>query len=193
MHRSGVRSPSAPPPGAISVWPTWYGSFARYDGLWERPPSESAAAGGSYRYPCSRAGSPTPIALWLVPASPWRQRFGALMNSPINSTVFEPHITLHVGTLPDALQVSGRFAAAAASRPPMTLVCGGTRHDKEHFRTLFVPFDDRRVNELRDALVDATELRGNYDLCPHLSLLYCGGLDVGRRARAPRGDASVRR
>jgi hypothetical protein len=121
-----------------------------------------------------------------VPASPWRERFGALIREladQFDGVVFEPHITLHVGTLPDASQVSGRFAAAAASRPPMTLVCGGTRHDKGHFRTLFVPFDDRRVNELRDALVDATELRGNYDLCPHLRLLYCCGLDAGERER----------
>ena len=56
-------------------------------------------------------------------------------------------------------------------------------HDTEHFRTLFVPFDDKWVHGLRDALHDALAIRGNYDLHPHLSLLYLGGLGVAERER----------
>ena len=86
----------------------------------------------------------TPVALWLVPASPWHERLGALIGElagQFDAVVFEPHITLDVGTLRDPSQVSDRLAAAVASHPPMTLVCGGTMHDSEHFRTLFVPFE----------------------------------------------------
>ena len=56
-------------------------------------------------------------------------------------------------------------------------------HDSEHFRTLFVPFDDKRVHGLRNALLNALALRGNYDLRPHLSLLDRGSLGVGERER----------
>jgi hypothetical protein len=128
----------------------------------------------------------TAVALWLVPASPWHERFGALIGElarEFDAVVFEPHITLHVGTLRDPSRVSKRLAPAVASRQPMTLVCGATMHDSEHFRTLFVPFDDRRVDDLRDVLRNAIDLRGDYALHLHLSLLYRGGLDVGERRR----------
>jgi hypothetical protein len=127
----------------------------------------------------------TPVALWLVPASPWRERLGALiveLAGQFDAVAFEPHITLDVGMLHEPYQ-PGMLATAVASHPAMTLVCGGTRHDREHFRTLFVPFDDKWVHGLRDALRDALAIRGNYDLRPHLSLLYRGGLDVAERER----------
>ena len=127
----------------------------------------------------------TPVALWLVPASPWRERLGALIGElarQFDAVAFEPHITLDVGTLHDPYQPD-RLAAAVASHPPMTLVCGATMHDREHFRTLFVPFDDKWVHGLRDALHDALAIRGNYDLHPHLSLLYLGGFGVAERER----------
>lgn len=128
----------------------------------------------------------TPVALWLVPAAPWHERFGALIGElagQFDAIAFEPHITLDVGMLHDLSQVPDQLAAAVSSHPPMALVCGGTMHDNEHFRTLFVPFDDRRVHGLRDALRGAVALRGDYDLRPHLSLLYRGGLGVGERER----------
>ena len=39
------------------------------------------------------------------------------------------------------------------------------------------------MHSFRDALVDALGLRGDYDLRPHLSLLYRGGLGVEERGR----------
>jgi hypothetical protein len=109
----------------------------------------------------------SPVALWLVPASPWHERFGALIGElagQFDAVVFEPHITLDVGILRDPSKASDRLAAAVAAHPPTTLVCSGTMHDSEHFRTLFVPFDDSRVHGLRDTLVDALALRGTYDM-----------------------------
>jgi len=124
------------------------------------------------------------VALWLVPAAPWHERFGQLISElaqRFEGTVFEPHITLHVGTLGDTPSVCARLAALAGSCAPLTLTCGQTMHGEEHFKTLFVVFDDRRLQVMHDALLTASGLQGDYDLRPHLSLLYRGGLHVAER------------
>jgi hypothetical protein len=130
--------------------------------------------------------APLPVALWLLPASPWREKFGAIIRDLAaihRSVAFEPHITLHVGALHGAAPTSNWLGALGGARAPITLSCGATAHGPEHFKTLFVAFDDTTVTRLRDALLASADLRGDYPLQPHLSLLYRGGLDEAERAR----------
>jgi Cyclic phosphodiesterase-like protein len=128
-----------------------------------------------------------PVALWLVPASPWHQRLHRLIEElagAFASAVFEPHITLHVGAVRRFSSVSAELSKVAASHPTIALTCGATKHGSEHFKTLFVTFDDTRLEVLRQALMDAADLGGmQYQLRPHLSLLYRGDLDSAERGR----------
>src|SRR5262249_28072321 len=79
---------------------------------------------------------------------------------------------------------SAELSRVAASYPPITLTCGVTEHGTEHFKTLFVTFDDTRLVGLRQALLNAAELGGmHYQLRPHLSLLYRGDLHSAERRR----------
>ncbi len=132
------------------------------------------------------SGAPrVPFALWLVPAEPWHGRLSALVDAlalACGGTRFEPHVTLHVGTIDADVDVARAFGPVAAATPAPTLVAGATRHSPEHFKTLFVELADERLHRFRRALLDASGAGGDYALREHLSLLYRGGLDPAVRA-----------
>ena len=116
----------------------------------------------------------TAIAYWLIPAEPARSFFEKKivdLARRYNAPVFEPHMTLYVGSARVeaeeviAKAVSGcRFAQAKVLK-----VC----ESDEFIETLFVQFaPDRKLQQLYEMIRDAAQDSSDYQLNPHLSLLY---------------------
>ena len=115
------------------------------------------------------------IAYWLIPAEPAHTFFHRVIDDlarRYEAAAFEPHVTLHVGA-DRADSVQQALAESARECTPIKLKPLGIQQSDEFVKTLFVQFalsaELRQANEImRTAAQDYSE----YDLKPHLSLLY---------------------
>jgi hypothetical protein len=116
----------------------------------------------------------TAIAYWLVPAEPVRsflERTIADLARRYNAPVFEPHMTIHVGS--DRVEADEVIAKAVSgwqlAQAKVLKVC----QSGEFVKTLFVQFAlDRKLQQLNKTIRDAAQDSSDYQLNPHLSLLY---------------------
>ena len=117
----------------------------------------------------------TVITYWLLPSEPAHSFFQRMINDLARrcaAPVFEPHVTIYVGA--DRVD-AGKNALEAAARKCKLIELTPVRIDQsdEFIKTLFVQFavnaELRKINGIiRDAANDSSQ----YELKPHLSLLY---------------------
>jgi hypothetical protein len=115
------------------------------------------------------------ITYWLIPAKPVHSFFQDLISDlarRYDAPVFEPHMTIHVGL--HRFDVAEKVAAEASA------CCGCIKvkmleigHSSEFTKTLFVQFaSDAKLSRLNDIIRNVAQDSSNYQLKPHLSLLY---------------------
>lgn len=117
----------------------------------------------------------TVIAYWLISTEPAYSCFQGIINNlarRYDAPVFEPHLTIHVGA--DRADAA-KHALAHAAYKCTQIRLKPTRIDQseEFTKTLLVEFamtaELRQINEvIRNAAHDLSQ----YELKPHLSLLY---------------------
>jgi 2'-5' RNA ligase len=131
--------------------------------------------------------SQTVIAYWLIPAEPAKSFFQRIINDlarRCDAPFFEPHVTIHVGAdRDDAAEKALRDAARKCK--PIGLTPLGIDQSDEFIKTLFVQFavsaELRKINNvIREAANDSSQ----YELKPHLSLLYKKMQTAARRQLA---------
>ena len=114
------------------------------------------------------------IAYWLIPTEPTRSFFQDVINDlarRYNAPVFEPHMTIYVGS--DGVEAEEVIAKAVSGcrlvQAKILKVC----QSGEFIKTLFVQFvPDRKLQRLNETIRDAAQDSSDYQLNPHLSLLY---------------------
>jgi hypothetical protein len=115
------------------------------------------------------------VTYWLVPAEPARQYFAGLIAEfaqRFEAPVFEPHVTLYTANAEkeDAVAVLDRALVGAG---PCCLKIAGIGHSEKFTKTLFVQFDpDESVSTLSAKIRSASAGHRDYELNPHLSLIY---------------------
>jgi 2'-5' RNA ligase len=115
------------------------------------------------------------IAYWLIPAEPARSFFQRLINDfaqQHDAPVFEPHVTVFVGTnrVGAAERSLSRVAREWKSIELETL---GIDHSDEFIKTLFLQFaPNKRLRQINETIRDTAKDSSHYQLKPHLSLLY---------------------
>jgi 2'-5' RNA ligase len=118
----------------------------------------------------------TVIAYWLIPSEPAHSFFQRIINDlarRCDAPVFEPHVTIYVGAdRADAAKNAIGNAARECKLVGLTTSHGIDQSD-EFIKTLFVQFamtaELRKINDMiREAANDSSQ----YELNPHLSLLY---------------------
>jgi hypothetical protein len=115
------------------------------------------------------------IAYWLIPSEPAHSFFQRIINDlarRCDAPVFEPHVTVHVGE-DRADAVENALRDAAREYKLIGLAPLGIDQSDEFIKTLFVRFamsvELRKINGvIREAANDSSQ----YELNPHLSLLY---------------------
>jgi 2'-5' RNA ligase len=128
----------------------------------------------------------TAIAYWLIPAEPARSFFERTivdLARRYNAPVFEPHMTIHVGS--DGVKAEEVIAKAVSgcrlAQAKVLKVC----ESDEFIKTLFVQFAlDRKLQQLNETIRDAAQDTSDYELNPHLSLLYKKMSSLARRRLA---------
>ena len=117
----------------------------------------------------------TVIAYWLIPAEPARSFFQGVIDDlarRYDAALFEPHVTVHVGSKrADAVERALSVAAHACKLIKLkTLEIG---HSSEFIKTLFVQFAlNTQLRQLNEIIRNAAQDSSHYELKPHLSLLY---------------------
>ncbi len=117
----------------------------------------------------------TVIAYWLIPSGPAHSFFQRIINDlarRYNAPVFEPHVTIHAGAH-RADAAKNALGDAARECKLIGLTPLGIDQSDEFIKTLFVQFamtaELRKINDMiREAANDSSQ----YELNPHLSLLY---------------------
>ena len=114
------------------------------------------------------------IAYWLIPTEPARSFFQDVINDlarRYNAPVFEPHMTIYVGSgRVEAEEVIAKAASGCGLVEAKVLkVC----QSGEFIKTLFVQFAmGGKLQQLNEMIRDAAQDSSDYLLKPHLSLLY---------------------
>jgi 2'-5' RNA ligase len=115
------------------------------------------------------------IAYWLIPIEPARSYFQNIVNDLAKryaAPEFEPHLTVHVGmdcteTVDQVLSNAGR------SSKKIALQVLNVSSSSEFIKTLFVRFTrSTQLQQLNQSIRTAAEDSPDYQLSPHLSLLY---------------------
>ena len=117
----------------------------------------------------------TVIAYWLIPSEPAHSFFQQIINDlarRCDAPVFEPHVTIHVGA-DRADAAENALGNATRECKLIGLTPLGIDQSPEFIKTLFVQFamsaELRKINNvIREAANDSAQ----YELKPHLSLLY---------------------
>jgi len=115
------------------------------------------------------------IAYWLIPTEPARSYFQNIVNNlaeRYGAPEFEPHVTVHVGTdrtetVDEVLSKAGRTSGKIA------LQVLNVSSSSEFIKTLFVHFTrSTQLQHLNQGIRKAAQDSSDYQLSPHLSLLY---------------------
>jgi len=115
------------------------------------------------------------IAYWLVPGEPARSFFDETIVDLARrycAPVFEAHMTIHVGS--DRVEPA-REAIAEVARlcGPVRVKALEVRQSGEFVKTLFVQFAlNRRVQRLNEIIRNAGQDSSDYQIQPHVSLIY---------------------
>jgi Cyclic phosphodiesterase-like protein len=115
------------------------------------------------------------IAYWLIPAQPARSFFESMivdLARQYNAPVFEPHMTIYVGS--DRAEVAAEVITKAVDGcKPIEVELLDVDHSGEFIKTLFVRSAlNRRLQRLNEMIRNAAQDSSEYQLKPHLSLLY---------------------
>ena len=117
----------------------------------------------------------TVIAYWLIPSQPAHSFFQRMINDlarRYDAPVFEPHVTIHVGA-DRAATAKNALGAAARECKLIGLKPLGIDQSDEFVRTLFVQFAmNAEVSKINGIIREAANDSSEYELKPHLSLLY---------------------
>ena len=117
----------------------------------------------------------TVIAYWLIPAEPARSFFQAVIDDLVrryDAALFEPHVTVHVGSNRTDAAESALSEAGRVCRP-IKLKALEIGHSSEFIKTLFVQFVlNAELRQLNEIIRGAAQDSSHYELKPHLSLLY---------------------
>jgi len=117
----------------------------------------------------------TAIAYWLTPTEPTRGSLEKLivdLSRRYDAPVFEPHVTLYVGS--DRAEVADQIVSQAATgQEPIQLEVLDVRHSALFTKTLFLQLAlSTKLQRLSELIRQRSPPSSPYYLNPHMSLLY---------------------
>jgi 2'-5' RNA ligase len=117
----------------------------------------------------------TVIAYWLIPSEPARSFFQRIINDLAHrhgAPIFEPHVTIRVGA-DRADAAKNPLGDVARECKLIGLTPLGIDQSEEFIKTLFVQFAmSAELRKINDMIREAANDSSQYELNPHLSLLY---------------------
>jgi hypothetical protein len=115
------------------------------------------------------------VTCWLCPAEPARTHFVTLISdlaTKFDAPIFEPHVTLYVTDAANE-NPSALLDHVLKDRESYRLAVCGLDYSDRFTKTVFVHFEpDAALTRLSSDLRRASAVQNEYELNPHLSLIY---------------------
>ena len=115
------------------------------------------------------------LTYWLIPAEPARSHFASLIGNlaaRFDAPVFEPHVTIYTAPLGNE-NAAGLLDRVLTNRGTYRLLVSGVDYADEFTKTVFVQFQpDEALTQLSADLRQASTMKSDEDINPHLSLIY---------------------
>lgn len=119
--------------------------------------------------------SDTEFALWLTPREPLRQQLRAEIErlaTKFDAVDFDPHVTVFCGPADEAEACSAANRVAKQFEP-IELIAEKLDYTNHFTKTLFVQFQNSTLlRKMYETVKKYYAQPSNYELNPHLSLLY---------------------
>jgi 2'-5' RNA ligase len=120
-------------------------------------------------------GPKTTVAYWLTPAEPTRSFFASTITelaARFDAPLFEPHVTIYAAGKGEDIPAE-ILSRALTDCNPFRLSVRNIRYSDDFTKTVFVQFEPSPpLSALSRALRQASALHDEYQLNPHLSLIY---------------------
>ena len=120
--------------------------------------------------------SPQPFALWAIPTPSDRRWLAKIIqdfSQDYGTPVFEPHLTVYSGTVQSEESLEALLKTLQAQTKPFQLEVAGLDYTDRFLRTGFIALEPSdRLAQLYQNVRDALRQPIDYDLSPHLSLIY---------------------
>lgn len=114
------------------------------------------------------------VAFWLMPSAETADFFASLIRTLAveqDAPVFDAHLTLYAGRIDEAAAIAALHVAPTSET--YELVVEGIDHSGKFTKTVFVQFRaSTELQQLSDALRELVNGARDYQLNPHLSLIY---------------------
>jgi hypothetical protein len=115
------------------------------------------------------------VAYWLMPAEPTRSFFAstiAKLAARFDAPLFEPHVTIYAASKGEDIPAE-ILSRALTDCDPFRLSVRNIQYSDDFTKTVFVQFEPSPpLSALSRALRQASALHDEYQLNPHLSLIY---------------------
>jgi 2'-5' RNA ligase len=115
------------------------------------------------------------VAYWVTPAEPTRSFFAskiAELAARFDAPLFEPHVTIYAAGKGEDIPAEV-LSRALIDCNPFRLSVRNIQYSDEFTKTVFVQFEPNPpLSGLSRALQQASALQDEYQLNPHLSLIY---------------------
>ena len=116
------------------------------------------------------------LSFWLLPSEPAKGKLQQLITDlagRFDAPVFAPHVTLYSGPLTETDRPNDALANVASRFAPLDLHSTGISFSSQFTKTLFIEFAlDDSLKQLSDALRGKATTPIDYELKPHMSLIY---------------------
>jgi hypothetical protein len=116
------------------------------------------------------------VSYWLTAAEPDRTRWSEVIRTlatQFDAPLFEPHVTLYSGPLHSSDRPGKILRAATGKISEIVLNTTGIGRTEQFTKALFIDFTTNEVlAKLGGELKRRSALPGDYELKPHLSLIY---------------------
>lgn len=123
------------------------------------------------------------LSYWLMPSAAYRHKLQQVIfdfSERQNAPVFEPHVTIYCGP-GDETECQKLLEDAVKEYLPMTLNVTKAAHTPIYTKTLFIEFEQHEaLIKLNEYIKQRSGPPANYQLNPHLSLLY-DKIDIERQ------------
>ncbi|MEN3368052.1 MAG: hypothetical protein V7609_195 [Verrucomicrobiota bacterium] len=123
----------------------------------------------------ANASAKTIVAYWLCPGEPMRTYFATIINdlaAKFDAPAFEPHVTLYVTDAANE-NPSAVLELVLKKRGACRLSVRGLEYSNKFTKTVFVQFEpDTELARSNADLRRASMVQNDYELNPHLSLIY---------------------
>ena len=115
------------------------------------------------------------LTYWLIPAEPARSYFASVISDlaeRFDAPVFEPHLTIY-GTTMGQEDGAALLEQVVEGCPTYSLRISSIGYSDEFTKTVFVQFHpDGALSRLSANFREASSIKDEYELNPHVSLIY---------------------